>query len=307
MVNWPRLSLRVPKSVMAAPAPITGQDLRVYKVLPQVVHGDFEAWTAMQDLFTYYPSPRKIPTECASRIRQYIQQATGNTDCLSSPQLMDNIQSFYDYFHTSAQEKPKMVTFTAEQREWQKTILQCLRSSQYIDCFRLLAEYCRRSNAPCRVLQALQRQNSQVLADGCLFSIQYEPLAICKYKSNNGIISATDQWTVVMLRDGVATPVLPDGVSAAGDALFLAKANESSIPQVQVWVDNHFISPSLFWKFWNHLSNNKPVDSYIIQSLVVFVRRVYAPVVEDADPVCFLQMLWRSTNNHAITTSAVSS
>lgn len=290
-------------SVIATPAPIMGQDLRRYEVLPQLVSGDFETWLLMQEMFSYRSSAA-LSAECQLKIRRYIEQATGSAQCLSSADILDNIRSFNDWFRRGDKKRKRPLSLTTEQSELKNQIIKGLLLNQYTKCFQLLSEYCQHSNAPCRVLQALQRRSSQVIADGCLFSIQFEPFALCKYKVAHKKITVTGPWTVIALRDGKASLVTEQGISTSGDALFMAQvlSQVSSVPQVQVWVNHQFISPFLFWKFWRAAKEN----SSVAQSLAVFAKQVFAPVPTLTDPVSFLQLLWQNATD-CISITAVSS
>lgn len=301
-------------SVIATPAPIMGQDLRTYEVLPQLVSGDFDTWLLMQELFSYQSSA-PLTAECETKIKRYIQEATGSAQCLSSANMIDNIRSFSDWFRRGDKKRKRPVPLTTDQWELKNQIIKRLSLNQYTECFQLLSQYCQQSNAPRRVLQALQRHNSQVIADGCLFTIQFEPFVLCKYKVAKKKIFIGGPWVVIVLRDGTANRVTEEGVSITGDALFMALGPPQvpqvppqvpQVPQVQVWVNRQFISPFLFWKFWRSASTKSIENNSIAHTLAAFAKQVFAPVPTLTEPVGFLQMLWQNAND-CMSTTAVSS
>jgi hypothetical protein len=260
----------------------------------------------MQDLFTY-PSPfTQVSEQSKIKIRDYIQKATESSDCLTSNNIHDNIKAFYELCYPQLQiraskkrKRSLLFVTTEELANLKDAIITTLRSEMYIEAFNLFTQYCKHHKVPCRVLEALSKQDTQVVADGCLFSIKLETLPLCKYyQENNRVIPmCPSKWNTVMIHDGIITRVFAKGVEIKDhkkESIFMAISANCPIPQVQVFVNGQFIKPYLFWKLWRNMINKQGNIDSILKPLLTLIRRVYPPAnrIKYTDPSDFIQTLW---------------
>ena len=282
---------------VAVAAPIHGQDLRMYRILPQLRDGDFAIWTEMQNLFTYCPSPSAIVSkETHAKIRAYIEQATGNLDCLESSNVLENIKQFHSLFWQRPVKRKRFLQNDSESIG--NSIVSTIRKGQWMNVFQMLIKYCSCHEVPCRVLHALaesQDQNRHVIADGCLFMVRHETMSICRFSVVAGTCAPLPGWSVLLLQDGVVLPSPEIGVAMSqNDAVFLAKKGDIDTPQVQIWLGDRFVHSFVLWSAWRKMVADELPDPFIKKSLMVLISRVYKPATL-LPKTCirtFLQLLW---------------
>jgi hypothetical protein len=314
MVVWPLLSKETipqfdtfviktvknrPRHVIGCANPILGQDLRCYTVLPQLLHGNAAVWTEMQQLFTY-PNTATITEDSKKRIREYIQVATNSSDCLVSANLHDNIQAFNDWYRPRANKKRKCCNHVPKQ--WTEELILQLQANHFIAAFQSIAQYCHHNGLPNRVLSAIGKSSTALLADGCLFSFDYEEMVLCQYAiENNGWLQPlSSQWEIVLLQNGVMNRVSENGIeydSEKGEALLLATSQNHRIPQMQLIVNGRFVKPRFFWQIWRQWCSGQ--QFYESKPLLALVKRLYplSDAITTTDPVQFLQTLFAHINH----------
>jgi len=291
------------KQVLAFSKDQVGPDGRVYPILPQLMHHgklDFDTWSRMQDLFTY-PSPfTPVSSDVQGRIRKYIYRATGDQDCLKSKCIHQNIRAFYSRFAKKSKKRKRLsaVVMTMKQALQINCIHRAIQDGFYRKAFDYLAKYCESIGVAHRVLSALCKDEEKVVADGCIFTIKYEPLPACKFYHSEGKIvpACPAQWNVAMIQDGVVHKVFSAGIAIPNpnkEAIFVTMSEHCPVPQVQVWSNGQFLKPDDCWKAWKKMAT-KNTEENIYKYFTSLLKRAYPPAktIRSDNTAEFICKLW---------------